>query len=177
MEYTPVLVSKLIAARLAYGVDRAVQANLAVPATVVAWELATDATKVTWLRYITVYNEAGTVPTLGSDVHRTSAFSALMRVLIPAILPGNVLGRVKTYAVSPTTTTKAVAGTQQLTITTPLDADGNAATGTYTYASSNTNKATVNASGLITAVQSGSATVTVTEVNSGVTHTCVVTVS
>lgn len=64
-------------------------------------------------------------------------------------------------------------GTQQITNTiSPGDASNTA----VTYASSDVTKATVSASGLITAVGVGSATITITTVDGGFTDTCVVTV-
>jgi uncharacterized protein YjdB len=79
------------------------------------------------------------------------------------------------FTVTPTTTTKAPAATQQITIAsvTPVNALDQA----FTYSSSNTAKATVNASGLITAVATGSATITVTHPKTGIKRTVAVTVS
>lgn len=74
--------------------------------------------------------------------------------------------------VSPSTTTKAAAATQQLTVT---DSNGINRTAQATYVSSAPAKATVSASGLITAVASGSATITASY--AGFTGTCAVTVS
>lgn len=75
---------------------------------------------------------------------------------------------------TPATVTLAVAATQQITNAfTPADASNKA----VTYASSNPTKATVSASGLITAVATGSATITVTSVDGGYTDTVVVTIS
>lgn len=73
--------------------------------------------------------------------------------------------------VTPATVTLAVAATRQLAVArTPSTASGNP-----TYATSDATKATVSATGLITAVATGSATITVTL--GGKTDTCVVTVS
>lgn len=75
---------------------------------------------------------------------------------------------------SPATVTKAATQTQQITNTfTPTDA----ANRNVTYVSSDPTKATVNASGLITAVATGSATITVNTEDGGWTDTVVVTVS
>lgn len=74
--------------------------------------------------------------------------------------------------VSPSTTTKAVAATQQLTVT---DSNGRDVTALATYSSSATSKATVNSAGLITAVATGSATITASYKT--FTGTCAVTVS
>lgn len=73
--------------------------------------------------------------------------------------------------VTPATVSRTVGQTQQLTVArTPLNASG-----TVTYASSDATKATVSATGLITAVAVGSATITATL--GGKTDTCVVTVT
>lgn len=79
----------------------------------------------------------------------------------------------------PATVTKAAGQTQQLA-TTATYADGVAVVVAntderMTYASSDVTKATVSKTGLVTAVASGSATITVTY--HGRTDTCVVTVS
>ena len=82
--------------------------------------------------------------------------------------------RVTGISTSPATATKAAAETQQLTNTfTPADASNK----DVTYASSDVTKATVSASGLITAVATGEATITVTSVEGGFTDTCVLTIS
>lgn len=76
-------------------------------------------------------------------------------------------------SVSPATVTKAVAATQQLTTTfTPAGTSNKG----LLYSSSNPAKATVSATGLITAVASGTATITVTTVDGGLVGTCVVTI-
>lgn len=75
---------------------------------------------------------------------------------------------------TPPTVTLAVAGTQQITNAfTPSDASNQ----NVTYSSSNTAKATVNSTGLITAVQTGSATITVSSADGAFTDTVVVTIS
>src|SRR5215831_290972 len=67
---------------------------------------------------------------------------------------------VATVAVSPPNFTISVGGTQQL-IATPKDAAGNTLTGrVITWGSSDVTKLTVSSSGLVTAVASGSATIT-----------------
>ena len=76
--------------------------------------------------------------------------------------------------VLPTTAGIAVGGTRQLT---PTVAPANASIGSVTYASSNTSRATVSASGLITGVAVGIATITVTTVDGAKTATCAVTVT
>ena len=75
---------------------------------------------------------------------------------------------------APTTAALSVGGTQQLT---PTVAPANATTKTVTYGSNNSGVATVNSSGLITAVAAGTATITVTTTDGSFTATCVVTVT
>lgn len=78
--------------------------------------------------------------------------------------------------VQPATATKAVAATQQLTVTaTMADASTEVVTAVCTYATSDATKATVNSNGLITAVATGTATITATYNTR--TDTCVVTIS
>ena len=82
---------------------------------------------------------------------------------------------VASVAVTPGSATVSVGGTQQLTAT-PLDADGNPLSGrTVTWVSSNTAVATVSASGLVTGVAPGSATITAT--SEGKSGTATITVN
>ena len=75
---------------------------------------------------------------------------------------------------TPATVTLAPAATQQITnVFTPVSPSNNA----VTYVSNNPSKATVSNTGLITAVATGSATITVTTADGGFTDTVVVTVS
>ncbi|RKR05722.1 putative secreted protein (Por secretion system target) [Flavobacterium sp. 90] len=76
--------------------------------------------------------------------------------------------------ISPTTATLGVGATQQLT---PTIAPANATNKTVSYSSNNTGVATVNGSGLVTAIASGSATITVTTQDGAKTATAVITVS
>lgn len=79
--------------------------------------------------------------------------------------------------VTPATTTKAAAATQQL-VATAHRTNGDSTqvvTSSTTWTTSDATKATVNAAGLVTAVATGSATITGTY--RGKTDTCVVTVS
>jgi uncharacterized protein YjdB len=87
--------------------------------------------------------------------------------------PGTVVA-VTGVTLSPTTATLLVGATQQVT---PTVAPATATNKTVTYASSNTAVATVNSSGLITAVAAGSATITVTTQDGAKTATCAVTVT
>lgn len=76
--------------------------------------------------------------------------------------------------VSPTTKSLAVGATQQITVTI---APSDATIKTVTYESSDPTKATVSATGLITAVAEGTATITVTTDDGAKTATVVVTVT
>jgi len=76
--------------------------------------------------------------------------------------------------VSPATATLSVGATQQLT---PTVLPSNATNKTVSYASNNTGVATVNASGLVTAVSNGTATITVTTADGNKTSTAAITVS
>lgn len=81
--------------------------------------------------------------------------------------------QVQSIDVTPATATIAVAGTRQLAVAfTPSNASSNA----VTYVSSDPTKATVSASGLVTGVATGSATITITSSN-GKTDTVAITVS
>ncbi len=76
--------------------------------------------------------------------------------------------------VSPTAAPLSKGGTQQLTIT----ADPSSASTDVTWESSNTNVATVDENGLVTAVAAGTATITATSAyNSAVTAECAITVN
>lgn len=81
---------------------------------------------------------------------------------------------VTSVSLSPTTASLNVGGTQQLT---PTVLPANATNKSVTYSSNNTAVATVNTSGLITAVANGTATITVATVDGNKISTCVVTVS
>ncbi len=76
--------------------------------------------------------------------------------------------------VSPSTATLSVGATQQLT---PTVAPANATNKTVSYSSNNTGVATVNGSGLVTAIASGTATITVTTQDGAKTATAVITVN
>ncbi|KUJ62435.1 hypothetical protein AR687_08255 [Flavobacteriaceae bacterium CRH] len=76
--------------------------------------------------------------------------------------------------VTPTTANLSVGATQQLT---PTVAPANATNKTVTYSSNNTGVATVNTLGLVTAIASGSATITVTTQDGAKTATAVITVN
>lgn len=81
---------------------------------------------------------------------------------------------VTSVSLSPASASLSVGATQQLT---PTVLPTNATNKSVTYSSNNAAVATVNASGLITAIANGSATITVTTVDGSKTSTCNVTVS
>jgi uncharacterized protein YjdB len=81
---------------------------------------------------------------------------------------------VTSVSLSPSSATLAVGGTQQLT---PTVLPSNATNKAVSYASNNTGVATVNASGLVTAVSNGTAIITVTTVSGNKTSTATITVS
>lgn len=81
---------------------------------------------------------------------------------------------VTSVSLSPTTATLAVGATQQLTATV---LPSNATNKAVSYASNNTGVATVNSSGLVTAVANGTATITVTTADGNKTSTAAITVS
>lgn len=85
-----------------------------------------------------------------------------------------VTTNVASVTLAPTTVTLASTETQQLT---PTILPATASNKTVSYSSDNNDVATVSASGLVTAVASGTANITVTTANGSKTATCVVTVS
>lgn len=104
--------------------------------------------------------------------------AALLTVLKEAVVEARKWTQASSIDATPATVTLAAAATQQIT-TNATYADGtvvNVSTDyRVTYATSDATKATVSASGLITAVATGSATITVTF--NGRTDTVVVTIS
>ncbi|WP_228520670.1 Ig-like domain-containing protein [Flavobacterium sp. JLP] len=88
--------------------------------------------------------------------------------------PGTGVVAVTSVTLAPTTATLSVGATQQLT---PTVNPSTATNKSVTYSSNNTAVATVNTSGLITAVASGAATITVTTQDGAKTATCAITVS
>ena len=101
---------------------------------------------------------AGSATITATSEGKTATAAITVTVLVP----------VASVAVSPTSATVAVGGTQQLTAT-PLDANGNPLSGrAITWASGAPGVATVDANGLVTAVAAGSVTITATsETKSG----------
>lgn len=88
--------------------------------------------------------------------------------------PGNYFVPVASVTVAPTTASKTVGQTQQLT---PTVLPANALNKAVTYTTSDATKATVNSSGLVTAVAAGTATITVKTADGNKTATCVVTIT
>lgn len=87
---------------------------------------------------------------------------------------GTPVVAVTSVTVAPTSATLNVGATIQLT---PTVLPSNATNKSVTYSSGNTGVATVNASGLVTAVSGGTATITVTTVDGNKTATCALTVN
>lgn len=138
-------------------------------------------------------NKTGTVTSVNTGAWQTwqsvfannislSAGSQIMRIALDA--PNHNLDKViitstsnvpvTGVSVSPTSASIAVGATQQLTKTiTPA----NATNQNVTWSSSNTAVATVNSSGLVTAVAAGTATITVTTQSGGFTANSAITVT
>jgi uncharacterized protein YjdB len=119
-------------------------------------------------------NSSGLVTAVSAGSATISAFSegqtgsSTVTVTAPAPVP------VASVSVSPATANVAIGQTQQLTATV-RDANNNILTGrTVTWASNGTAVATVSASGLVSAIASGSATITAT--SGGVGGTASITV-
>ncbi|OXB03676.1 Ig-like domain-containing protein [Flavobacterium pectinovorum] len=81
---------------------------------------------------------------------------------------------VTSVSLSPASASLSVGSTQQLT---PTILPSNATNKSVSYASNNTGVATVNASGLVTAISNGTATITVTTADGNKTSTAIITVS
>ncbi|SHL32559.1 Ig-like domain-containing protein [Flavobacterium chilense] len=81
---------------------------------------------------------------------------------------------VTSVSLSPSSVSLAVGATQQLTATV---LPSNATNKSVSYASNNTGVATVNATGLVTAISNGTATITVTTADGNKTSTAAITVS
>jgi len=91
-----------------------------------------------------------------------------------SIIVDNIYVAVVSFTVVPPTVSRTVGQTQQIThVWTPSDASNK----NVTYTSSDPTKATVSASGLITAVAVGSATITAVAEDGLTSHTCVVTIT
>jgi uncharacterized protein YjdB len=113
---------------------------------------------------------AGTVTITAMSEGKTGTASITVTAPPPPPPPA-----VASVSVTPATASVVAGQTVQLTAT-PQDASGNALTGrVVTWASSNTAVATVNASGLVTGVSAGSATITATSEGKSGTATVTVT--
>jgi hypothetical protein len=170
--------SKLNAARIAYGVDRAIAATGAL------WENAV-ASHPTWLQYVTNYVQRGTIPSLGSAT-RNNAFVAVMTVAKPGISPGQGANTAHLIAsILIESTHNAVHTDAPFTIAaTCKDADGNTiASPTLHWLSSVPAKGTIGATtGVFTPVAAGVTNVTVSVAANGLqpavtSNTDVVTLS
>lgn len=118
--------------------------------------------------YVDAFSGSSVTLTSGA----TQALTAFQyRVLTNASVP-NV--PVTGVSVSPTSVSVAAGLTRQLTATV---APSNSTNQNVSWSSSNTSVATVNSSGLITAVAAGTATITVTTQDGNKTATCTVTVT
>ncbi|RDI04498.1 Ig-like domain-containing protein [Flavobacterium sp. AG291] len=87
---------------------------------------------------------------------------------------GTSVVAVTSVTVTPTSATLNIGATLQLT---PTVLPSNATNKSVTYSSGNTGVATVNTSGLVTAVSAGTATITVTTVDGNKTTNCAITVN
>ncbi|TNV17873.1 Ig domain-containing protein [Buttiauxella sp. B2] len=126
--------------------------------------------------------EWGVLAADGGQTRAKFTTSALLGgVAIIQVVDGALLGKPEASVISvtgatvaPATATVVVAATQQLTATV---APANATDKSGAWTSSDATKATVNASGLVTGVAAGTATITFTTTDGGKTATCTVTVS
>jgi alpha-amylase len=109
---------------------------------------------------------------LASTSHADGTLCSAVFSNLQIVNAGNVL--VTGVTVSPTSATINVGATQQLTATI---APTNATNKNVTWTSSNSAVATVSASGLVTGIASGSATITVSSVDGSKTAACAITVN
>jgi uncharacterized protein YjdB len=126
-----------------------------------------------WQTWTTI-SKTGISLTAGVQVMRIFLDNAnfnLNKVTFTSVT-GNVI--VTGVTVSPTTQSLSVGSTVQLTATV---APSNATNKSVTWSTSNAAVATVNSTGLVTAVGTGSATITVTTVDQGKTATSAITVT
>jgi uncharacterized protein YjdB len=178
----PQLLSNTQIAKALYNSDRALAGSGA------EWSLISNALRATWNRYVVVYKSSngnvtpgsgGAIPTLGTAT-RNANFVTLIKAFLPQRFPGRVPGQVSSFTLTPASVTKAALATQQLTFSLEVDANGDAVTGQqYDFTTSDATKGTVNATGLITAVATGTATITAIPRNAlqRPTRTCVLTIS
>jgi len=124
---------------------------------------------------VATVNASGLVTAIGSGsatITVTTQDGAKTDISVITVNSSNVA--VTSVSLNPTSAALAVGGTQQLTATV---LPSNATNKSVTYTSNNTGVATVNASGLVTAISNGTATITVTTVNGNKTNTAVITVN
>ena len=124
---------------------------------------------------VATVNTAGIITAIASGtatITVTTQDGAKTATSVVTVNSSNVA--VTSVSLSPASVSLAVGGTQQLT---PTVLPANATNKAVTYASNNTGVATVNASGLVTAVSNGTATITVTTANGNKTSTAAITVS
>ncbi|GHT19082.1 hypothetical protein AGMMS4957_02580 [Bacteroidia bacterium] len=108
------------------------------------------------------------VPAGSLDAYKNSDWNSVFRTILAIAVPAT------SVSLNPTSATLSVGGTKQLTASiSPADATNTA----VTWSSSNPAVATVSASGEVTAVSVGSATITVTTTDGGFTATCDVNVA
>jgi hypothetical protein len=173
------LLSKLNAARIAYGVDRAIAASGA------DWEHAV-ASHPTWFQYVSNYVQRGTIPSLGSAT-RNNAFVAAMSVIKPGIGPDATSRVIASIVISALTHNGAhTDGPFTLTVQC-FDALGGLVEtpSSLTWISSDPTKATVAspaANGVVTPVAAGTTNVKARLLHTGVqpqidSSNCVVTLS
>ncbi|WP_456312337.1 Ig-like domain-containing protein [Pseudomonas shirazensis] len=124
---------------------------------------------------VATVNTAGIITAIASGtatITVTTQDGAKTATSVVTVNSSNVA--VTSVSLSPASVSLAVGGTQQLT---PTVLPSNATNKAVTYASNNTGVATVNASGLVTAISNGIATITVTTANGNKTSTAAITVS
>ncbi|MBP3038068.1 Ig-like domain-containing protein [Bacillaceae bacterium Marseille-Q3522] len=137
---------------------------------------ATARQSVTWSSSntsVATVNSSGLVTAVGPGTATITAKAADNQA-VQGTATINVTQPVTGVSVTPATANLTVTGTQQLT---PTVSPANASNKNVVYSSSNEAIATVNSSGLITAVAEGSATITVTTADGSFTDTCAVTVT
>ena len=112
------------------------------------------------------YEVAGVYYTYSTTISGDMTIAVTIGSVSPILVTG--------VTVSPTTASLEIGDTQQLTATV---SPSNATDKTVSWSSNNTSVATVSSTGLVTAISSGGATITVTTTDGHKTATCVVTVA
>jgi len=120
---------------------------------------------------VATVDNTGLVTAVGVGSCNITVTCELKTVVIPVtVVSANT---VSSITVTPTSTTLQVGATVQ-TVAAPLDSSGNPVSAPITWSSSDITKATVDNSGLVTAIATGSATITAA--NGAVTGTSTITV-